>query len=550
MKSRRIKIVAVSALIISLSSIQGIEASSINRVFGWTDKIGLTLADTNVVYGPGGAPCLTQQFKSVCDPNKSNLSVVSALGPCSSFKGACILEVWIQDESGTYQKGSYVGERVRAELDYSWDDTTIPGIPRAHASNLYKFNGLKHSQGDLYEVIPMQESSVNAGNIAQPENLSLIVRPVYLDTKTKGMHPGCLAFLENTGPLDNVPCWRIAQDPRNPKIRVTLSFPTLPYGWVTGRIANVAISTSESTESFGGSLLTISGRSTRVPNIMRSFSPDIPSEKETWADLSREIHLDAWDKPYSLGTYYPPSTIVSYVSLLKKFPWMDKATSESDSWVTNFSWDKVQQISNQCKSNSLIGYVGSNAMTFESQIPNYSEATHLIEYRVASPHLFSDGSVDLGQYELLLNQSIAKCVWNVTEIPNIASLQVLSQDGTTKVATSAVQVVGNFIRFNASGFTFSEAKIIAGLSSSSSTIPIEQPEKEVFNDSNLTPAPITSPTPLASPLASPTPTNSPTFSSGQTKSLKSITCKNKSKKLLVTKAPYKCPPGYTKQITK
>lgn len=533
MNSWKVKGIALISLLLLLVAPSSNGAERINRVFGWTDSSGLTLSETNVVYGVNGNPCFTFQFKSSCDPKNVNLDVVNALGPCSEFDSPCISEVWIQDYDGVYQKGTYQGERVKAWEDYSWENQVLPGISKSHVSNLYTFPNVRHSKGNLYEIVPMLESRILAGNSAQPQNLKLTVAPVHLDSSASSEAKACLPYNEQMKSVPNKPCWRIGEDVKNPKIRVTLKLPTLPSGWITGRLAKVSLSTSESTENGSGSLITISGVSTRVANIMNSYFSDVPSDRAAWTSLATALNMDAWEKPYSWGTYRTPEMIDDYVRLVSLFPNLDKATSEAQKWVVNFNWNSNFQISDQCQSGSLIGYAGSNAMTFGSEIPKYNTKDRSIDYRVASPHFYSDGSLDLGQYELVLNQNVAKCVWGVKEIPSVASLQVLTSDGNTKVSTATMQIVGNYLRFNASGFTFSSSTIKIGFGNSQENLQISLPEKEVFGTAS----------PAASPTATPEP--APLIEPSKKPTIITFRCYKGTKSILLKQTSKKCPKGYS-----
>jgi len=57
---------------------------------------------------------------------------------------------------------------------------------------------------------------------------------------------------------------------------------------------------------------------------------------------------------------------------------------------------------------------------------------------------------------MVLNQKYAKCIWKLGEGSISATVSVLSESGEAKIATSSVKMDDDFVRFQATGFTFSK----------------------------------------------------------------------------------------------
>ena len=145
--------------------------------------------------------------------------------------------------------------------------------------------------------------------------------------------------------------------------------------------------------------------------------------------------------------------------------------------------------------------------------------TETLDYKVAAPHLLSNGSVFQGTYNLEIDETLARCIYGFSDAPISATVSVVGIDGENKVATTLVSSSGGFLRLSASGFTFSTPIIKVKLTQKgSSTAASTKP---------------TSPAPTPSKKPAPI--------------VKSITCgKGKLTKKVTGSAP-KCPAGYTQK---
>ena len=66
-----------------------------------------------------------------------------------------------------------------------------------------------------------------------------------------------------------------------------------------------------------------------------------------------------------------------------------------------------------------------------------------------------DNSVFSGLYSMILTRDYAKCIWGLSNPVFNASVQVVDQDGVVSTAVTTIGVDEEFIRFSATGFTFS-----------------------------------------------------------------------------------------------
>jgi hypothetical protein len=116
----------------------------------------------------------------------------------------------------------------------------------------------------------------------------------------------------------------------------------------------------------------------------------------------------------------------------------------------------------QCSANKMFaGSVSTNSSLFQPSPPTWNEENQSLDYQVAAPHLKGDGTVRNGTYELVLNESVAKCLWGLESITNNAkaTVSVLNGDGSIQVSTSVFKVSNGLITFQVSGFSYSYHRI-------------------------------------------------------------------------------------------
>ena len=110
----------------------------------------------------------------------------------------------------------------------------------------------------------------------------------------------------------------------------------------------------------------------------------------------------------------------------------------------------------QClKPNSIAGVVMSNATVYQGEPPTWNSSDSTLDYKVAAPHLTPNGDEFLGIYQLKINSDFARCIYGFQNVPLVATVSVVGNEGSSKVATSSMTMEDNWINFNVSGFTFS-----------------------------------------------------------------------------------------------
>jgi hypothetical protein len=96
--------------------------------------------------------------------------------------------------------------------------------------------------------------------------------------------------------------------------------------------------------------------------------------------------------------------------------------------------------------------------------PTYASSTGTLDYKVAAPHFLNDGVTEfLGDYNLLVREDVAQCLYGFTGTDITSSVSVVDTNGAAKQATTSLTRENGFYKFSASGFTFSAPTIKAKL---------------------------------------------------------------------------------------
>jgi len=195
----------------------------------------------------------------------------------------------------------------------------------------------------------------------------------------------------------------------------------------------------------------------------------------------------------------------------------EKLTKDSIVWsVSNFgaTWNPNL---NKCFSlGTTSGMATTNANMYTPGIPEWDSVAQTLNFRIASPHKNASGEETKGSYDLTLKESVAKCFWNLSSLPESAELRINYSDGAAEVATVALSSKNGFVYFNAKGFHFSSPNVKIKLNK---------------------------PMPIATPTATLTPT--PTVMAVP-KIFKTISCRNGKKTIKVLGSNPSCPKGYKK----
>ena len=168
------------------------------------------------------------------------------------------------------------------------------------------------------------------------------------------------------------------------------------------------------------------------------------------------------------------------------------------------------------------GFSVQSHNTDETGDPMWDAQNESLIFSIFAPHFKANGDLNTGYFKYWTTHEFMDCKYPKNTLTKAAKLtiEILNEDGTKSVATSAVTNKDGVMYFFASGFHFSSPRILIKADQSVTTGPIP------------TPAPTPSPTPVAKPIAVP--------------KKSTITCVKGNTSKKVTAASPKCPNGYKK----
>ena len=242
-------------------------------------------------------------------------------------------------------------------------------------------------------------------------------------------------------------------------------------GWLYGRMANPEVSVTTSADKKSVTVQ-IQAEPVKVP-VVFGWTKN--------SDLSAEMRA-RYEKDRSGGNFAGDNRTGSLdnISILKGhsnryddlgieefLSWMpllgDKAVAMPSQWsfqTLNLSDTTAAGLA-KCTSSvsSLAGLIFTNASVFSSGAPAFNKAEGTLDYKVASPHTDPDGTLTTGTYDLVLNSTVARCLYGFSKAPIGATVSVLSNDGQAQVATTIINEKNGFFRMGAYGFGFSSPTI-------------------------------------------------------------------------------------------
>ena len=147
----------------------------------------------------------------------------------------------------------------------------------------------------------------------------------------------------------------------------------------------------------------------------------------------------------------------------------DRASGQVTEWAI-----KAVGATSWCSSDpSLIaGIVTSNALAYQGSPITWNGK--FLQFLLGGLHLNSDGSVMKGNLDVAINSQIARCLYQISDLPIEAQVQVSYPDGQAiNVATQTVKedVANGFIYLNAKNFTFSNPAVQIYLKNAGTSTP-------------------------------------------------------------------------------
>lgn len=391
------------------------------------------------------------------------------------------------------------GERVEGVFQKYSESTPFAfpahekyGIPAGAYPSLWKLPGIANSSGaEDYILIPYAYGSTKhekwqenpaftyhqivASVYAVKAEAGSRYRPIYAtDASTS---PSKIVGSSNSGnnmcaAQDIGLCYMRYPLPTDVQLGMTLRLNTTFEPWIHGRVADPNISIT----SLGsdGSRIDVSGTAMRISNLgtwarVETLTPEI----REWIlnDDHENGGVGLWENHRSLTKTFAYNIGVSGEGNIRQLKmWLpvlgDKASANPTTWSFRFLESRELSEANKCikSSNQLAGFVSTNASVYSAGPPVYNSATGSLDYTVIAPHFDATGKEFLGTYDLLIRDSVARCIYGFSDAPIKAEISIVSEDGTNKVSTNTITKKGEWIALSAKGFTYSTPTIRVKLS--------------------------------------------------------------------------------------
>lgn len=422
-------------------------------------------------------------------------------------------------------------------------------IPNASEPSIWEIPEMPHLGGNLYAVVSSVQGNTSPSFPRPYDNLNAFIIPVErvstgapLENAPrdgfKYSYPQCINKIDSNsgrgaigcrgmqdtglGPNrvkcallinDGTDCYVQRPFPDGIRLQLSLKLGAGINGWLHGRLSDPEISIKS--DPNGNALVQIAASPVKVPIFYfgDKYENLPPKLQQAYAEKS---NLSAGGGYGRICCEYNPdplkrnstSTPWSWGqdSMKEMSLWLDVAGNKSvaapSTWSIHTLTGPQLSLNSACsKQNSLNGLVTTNATTYADGPPVFSEDS--FQYQVASPHFSPNGETFLGNYNLVINSEVARCIYGFSNAPVSAKIEIINDESSQFVATTTFKEANGWIYLQAAGFTFSQPTI---------KITLKQ-ESQVTQTQKIT-------------------------------SKKTIRCvRGKSLKLLTSKSP-KCPSGY------
>ncbi|MFM6963841.1 MAG: hypothetical protein ACKOWJ_06255 [Micrococcales bacterium] len=331
------------------------------------------------------------------------------------------------------------------------------GLFQSVSPNYFALPGADNSIGNHYFINAVVHSAVAAGSKkAVMQGIDLLVQA------GKATEPGFKqtfcddpdkTFIEASKPqTQNTPngyCFEAVNIPSNVRFRMSVNLGTRLSelsGWFDGRLGNPSI-------DFGTAKAGVISVEGDPVSVDYAQTKSIDSSSKLY-DVTPEIEKLQGDYG-TRGVLEPRNGMATFTKTSSIIPL--KAAATNTVWRIQ-SWKQQVGIS-KCKSNPGVqGIVLTNAMTYSPTPPTLNALTGDMSFQVASAHQNPDGTLNKGEYRLLLQQGLVKCIWG-SKLTGSASISVTDNNGASEVATTSLGTSNGWTQFYAVNFHYSKATI-------------------------------------------------------------------------------------------
>ena len=495
-------------------TVSGLSSSLLNGTLNATHTV-VSVSGLNITFAISGTLVSTAVTSGTVsrDCSTGDVTYKSVIKSCANDADVdCIEGVYAQTGSAPEALGAF--DQLYPQRGSQDFQSPSAGVPAGGPSSIFNFVGSPHAQGTKYAVtVTLTGRKLADGTINSPSFFASVT-PVSIVTTTcntieniggdgycMDSDTGGVAVDRDAGyrcimwdntesnsdsdeiitsgvPGDVSTCAKKHAFPANTKFKVNVRLKQTPKGWFHGRMNSPEISL---TTTDGINYLSIKAGSVGVPTVGASGPFESLSQTvKDWftKNCSQEIGRQCgtrlnsnWSNPlYRNAEMTPdPYSVASFsqLEMWKEF-YNDSAGAVPTNWNVRTLADSEMSSASKCVTDAsgISGVVTTNSTLYSQGPPTYTAETGTLDYQVAAPHYLNDGKTEfLGDYNLLVREDVAQCLYGFTGTEITSSMSVVDTTGSPKQATTSLTLENGFYKFSASGFTFSAPTIKAKLQS-------------------------------------------------------------------------------------
>lgn len=447
--------------------------------------------------------CTTTKEGKCANPQKYVFN--SVLPTCDSETDInCVASLVAYGSDGAEMKGSFSEYAVPNHFNNYPADVTY-GIPAGATAGIWTITGAPHKYGNQYAVIVNASGQVQTRNAFSGwplayDGLAARIVPVSVQ-KTVKRQQGWGSFQDNLlrpdtkantrgGPFydnnegfrcispygtDNDQCLIAHAFPENVRFKLKIQLPIAPIGWLHGRMIEPVIDIARTSNNY---TVTVESNPARIPSVFHTSSwSQLPANVQAaWETIDQGCSLNSCGyrsaNNYSLpiGKQSTQLTANNFgsqaINLLKIYLPLVKDTAivSPSTWSWRTLPSAEMSAANGCftSGDGVKGIVTTNASAYSAGPPAFVDGT--LNYQVAAPHFNRDGTVFKGDYTLVLDSKVARCLYKFSNAPIQATISVVNDKGEQSVATTTVTEKNGWLRLVARNFEFSAPSIAVKLS--------------------------------------------------------------------------------------
>lgn len=417
--------------------------------------VGTSFQDSNVFNGsvlqgmlpvPGAPGALAGWACSApdaapCD-KAEQLHVSGALPACSDARQVNCVESLYLRESGQATEARSMGEWID-DADTRFDEIPVANgrpVPASGRPSLWDLPAVPHAAGSLYLVSASVTSVLDRGSRGWSRRTSeLSVQILAVERSTFSGIELCPNALTSWATQQCLIKQRLPDESLGVRLRVSPDF----GAFIFGRVADPVVDIQGSGE---GIVLSVEGRPAATPQAAVAVpAEEAPDFVQPWQIPQHGAQLNFMNagQEGSLSLWRGWASYLGNRSDAVKRIWGFRSADGSFAGAGN------------CVSKGAVaGWVSTNAMVFEATPPVFDRAAGTMDFKVGGPHLTPQGNVATAEYDFLLREGVADCIWAGQDLTAVATVSVINAGEGDEVASTSVGRSDGWVKFTARNFSF------------------------------------------------------------------------------------------------